>query len=196
MITICDFEDSFTYNLYSDFVEDYKVSIVQAKDVKSYFKSKLHSTVKEVIVLGPGPGHPSQYKDLHEIIKGLMLNNYIFLFGVCLGHQIIWEALGKSCIHSKEPVHGQSIPLDLTNSNFSKLLQKSRLSMQRYNSLCISLNNTEYSELDKNGWTLLVQNTELLMSYKENLLTYQFHPESIGTSCKNELYIPVKTFLI
>lgn len=196
MISICDFEDSFTFNLFSDLIDDFDVQIIKAKEVKSFLKSKLHSTDKEVIILGPGPGHPSQYKDLHEILKGLILNKYIFLFGVCLGHQLIWEALGKVCSYAKNPIHGQSIKLDFHNTFYQNFFKQESISMQRYNSLAITLSAEEFKKLELDGWELFKIDDELLISYKDNILTYQYHPESIGTSSKNELYTPVKNFLI
>lgn len=196
MISICDFNDSFTYNLFSDFCDDYPVQIIDFKKVKTFLETKINTDRKEIIILGPGPGHPREYAFLSKTILKLIKNKNILLFGVCLGHQLIWEALGFECTHSKKPTHGQREELFLQSEYMIKKIHQKQVFVQRYNSLAISLESNQVTKLLASGWLLELKDNELYIAKKDNILTYQFHPESIGTSCPNGFYSPIKEFLL
>lgn len=199
MIYLCDFEDSFTYNIYADFTEmGYKVEVIPLKNVFKFLQDKKLSTAKEVIILGPGPGHPKDYSFLYSSIKNLIGRESLMLFGVCLGHQLIWSALGEQCTHSATPIHGQARQLVLDSLWLEKLeLTNPSQKVQFYNSLCIKINNSQLKQyVQKDKWLFFVNNNELYMSYNEGVLTYQFHPESVGTSCQKAFYSPVSSFLL
>lgn len=196
MITICDFEDSFTYNIFSDLSVDFETSVLPFNKIKSFLKSKINSTKKEVIILGPGPGHPDEYSFIDFEIKELIKNKNILLVGICLGHQLIWKSLGFKTTNSSNPIHGQVEELCNTHNIFEEKIFKKIFNVQRYNSLCISLLECQSRELEVDGWKLILKNNELYISLKSNILTYQFHPESVGTSCRKQYYVPVHQFLL
>lgn len=188
MIYLCDFEDSFTYNIYADLKTlGHQVKVVAFKEIYQFLQTKINSDEKEVIILGPGPGHPDEYDFINSSLKGLINRKNLLLVGICLGHQLIWKAMGYECIHCATPLHGQ----------VQKLTFKGKeVEVQHYNSLCISLNKKEQSELASQGWELVLLQNELMSSSKENVLTYQFHPESVGTSCPKMFYSPINKFLL
>lgn len=188
MIYLCDFDDSFTYNIFAD-IEELKlpVKIIPFQEVYQFLQTKMTSKEKEIIILGPGPGHPDEYKFIHSTIKKLLERKNLMLFGICLGHQLIWQARGYTCDHSAMPVHGQVQKLTVFGQE---------VEVQRYNSLAIKLTTEQFSQLTQEGFELSIVNNELFASIKDNVITYQFHPESVGTSCQNLLYSPINKFLL
>ena len=118
MIYLCDFEDSFTYNIYADLKSlGHEVSIVPFNEVYQFLQTKISSQEKEIIILGPGPGHPHEYDFLNSSVKSLIHRENLLLVGICLGHQLIWSSLGFKCVHCKTPLHGQVQEIEFENSN-------------------------------------------------------------------------------
>ena len=194
MIYIYDFNDSFTYNLFSDLYHYSKVEVIAFKDISNHLNSLLETDDKYVVVLGPGPGHPDEYEFLTPVITKLLNSENIFTFGICLGHQLIWKNLGMKVKRSSNPVHGQSEKIE-----FDKFYSDSTIhsvTMQRYNSLSVNFPSNMLKEFNDQGWQLVTRDHELLMSRNKNVLTYQFHPESIGSMRKELLYSPVREFLL
>lgn len=103
------------------------------------------------------------------------------MIGFCLGHQLLLNHLkGIKIIKSSKLIHGQAV----------RLKEIPDQSVCRYNSWTCDVNNVERSYLvfDEFG--------ELAM-YKDNqLLTMQFHPESVGTSCPEYFFQMVHSFVL
>ena len=78
--------------------------------------------------------------------------------GICLGHQILALIDGLFVRRSMRPMHGQQVKIDFNNQN---------ILVQRYNSLAVYVS-------EKNDNEILIRNWDRGISY-------QFHPESIGT---------------
>ncbi len=132
-IYICDFEDSFTYNLFSDLTLESsdreiktirKIEVIKFENILNFLQSKINSndSSKEIIIFGPGPGHPDDYEYLTNSIQILSGKKNLLLVGVCLGHQLIWSSLGYKTTHSSRPVHGQTESLIL-NKFWKDLLE-------------------------------------------------------------------------
>lgn len=188
MIYLCDFEDSFTYNIYADLKTlGHEVKIIPFAQTYQFLQTKINSKEKEVIILGPGPGHPKEYEFLLPSIKSLINRENLFLMGICLGHQLIWNCMGTKCVHCKTPLHGQVQSISFEGQEEL---------VQRYNSLCIRLNPSEINALASEGWELSMYLDELMYARYKNTVTYQFHPESVGTSCPNSFYSSVNKFLL
>jgi anthranilate/para-aminobenzoate synthase component II len=177
-IIIYDFGDSFTFNILSTFkslghnplVKD--INSASFKDVKA----------NDLVVLGPGPGHIFDYKEHFVFIKKLLGSN-VKILGICLGHQIIHHLLGKEIIQLEYPVHGQSKRIFFPDSNrLIDELSGKTLECQYYSSWAVKLEKEKSSSLE-----ILDDKGLLAASFSENLVTYQFHPESIGTSFQCEL---------
>jgi anthranilate/para-aminobenzoate synthase component II len=168
-IYIVDFDDSFTFNIANSlypFLPEIEVINHRLFFERSFFKNlKLH---KSAVILGPGPGHPDQYKKYFKQIKKLLNNSKIHLMGICLGHQLISRQLGYRIIPSSNCLHGEKIILSWKKKNYI---------VQRYNSLAVKPmgNNQE----------VLCNNEVMILGYK-NGQSFQFHPESVGT--ENPLY--------
>jgi len=183
--TLIDFDDSFTYNLVQDLEETgFSVTVLSWTDFEELPSSGL-------LVLGPGPGHPDDYLRIYPLIEKWLSSKGPF-FGVCLGHQIYWRLQGELVVRSKNPTHGQKMTLQLSRewSNWLGLDLK-LVDVQRYNSLCVPAMTHPNPEL-KN----LEQDGEIIITRGKNLLTYQFHPESVGTSYHMAFFRPLLKDLV
>jgi anthranilate/para-aminobenzoate synthase component II len=173
--TFIDFEDSFSYNVVQELTSvGFKVEVISWKDYE-------RNPDEGLLVLGPGPGHPDDYQQLFPLIKD-WLSSERPLFGVCLGHQIYWRLQNEEVVRSKEPLHGQKVKL-LLSANWRNWLSISEdIYVQRYNSLAVMGQAALRNPYTEN----FVQNDEILITRGTRLITYQFHPESIGTSFRKE----------
>jgi anthranilate/para-aminobenzoate synthase component II len=174
---LIDFDDSFTFNVVQELEEaGMEIEVVHWQDFEVLPEA-------DWLILGPGPGHPDEYQRIFPLIEE-WIKSQKKLFGVCLGHQIYWKLLGEEVIRSKEPLHGQKVLLNL-NSDWSEFLKvPEKIFVQRYNSLCVPAQGTIRNPHLKN----FIQDGEILMSRGENVLTYQFHPESMGTSYRRSFF--------
>jgi anthranilate/para-aminobenzoate synthase component II len=161
-IYIVDFDDSFTYNIASElFPLISKIEVINYKDFFSNDSLLLlieNNNYPFAIILGPGPGTPIQYQKYFSLIKKFKKNKNIFLMGICLGHQIFSLIDGLIIKSSKNPKHG--IQEDIS---FDDKIVK----VQRYNSLAVYETKTSLKEIQIRTW--------------DRGISYQFHPESIGT---------------
>lgn len=173
--TFIDFEDSFTFNVIQELNEvGFTVNVINWKDFEELPKEGL-------LVLGPGPGHPDDYQKIFPLISK-WLNAKSPLFGVCLGHQIFWRLQDEEVVRSKEPLHGQSVRLELDDEWRNWLKIKGDVFVQRYNSLAVLRQAAVRNPFLKN----FIQNDEILITRSPEVITYQFHPESIGTTFRKE----------
>ncbi len=180
-----DFEDSFSYNVIQELIE-----CGLEVDVIKWFEFN-GSSRHDLLVLGPGPGHPDDYKLIFELIEKWLHSNKK-IFAICLGHQIISRILGFEVSKSKFPTHGQKVQLELDEfwQNFLNLPEK--VLVQRYNSLAVTaLETSAFEDLD-----MLFLNGEIMISRSSLFLSYQFHPESMGTKCRRAFFRPILTDLL
>jgi anthranilate/para-aminobenzoate synthase component II len=184
--TFIDFEDSFSFNIIQELSElGIEVEYILWSDWDKIPDSDL-------LVLGPGPGHPDDYQRIFPLV-GEWLNTGKNFFGICLGHQIFWRLHGAEVIRSANPLHGQRVLLDLdTTWRAWFKLGDSPLYVQRYNSLAVPSN---YSSI-RNDLSCFSQDGDLMISKGNGILTYQFHPESQGTNYRFELFRPVLSDIV
>jgi anthranilate/para-aminobenzoate synthase component II len=161
-IYIIDFEDSFTFNVASElycFLSE--IVVISHLD---FFSANNFSVFincisdKTAIILGPGPGNPKDYE--HYFLKILQIKNHplLYLMGICLGHQVLALIDGLCVKNSLNPIHGQQVNICFNNKS---------VLVQRYNSLGVFSSFQGTNEIQIRKW--------------ENGISYQFHPESIGT---------------
>lgn len=156
-ITIIDFEDSFTHNIASVlFPVEKEISVINVHDFfNHHYDHFLSSDNKRAIIWGPGPGHPAIYEDYFDKIQKIRNTESVYTMGICLGHQILGLMDGKSVVKSADQMHGQTVTI-----NFKDTLLK----VQRYNSLAVFDGNFSQD----------------IRRFPRGI-SYQFHPESIGT---------------
>jgi anthranilate synthase component 2 len=184
-IYIFDFEDSFVWNIYAEIRElGLECKVIEFSDIQPWIqKRKLVSG--DIIVLGPGPGHVDEYKWIFPFLKTMLKKN-VFIFGICLGHQLLWKALGAKITRSHFPCHGEQVQYTL-NQNWMKLLGHSYIQVQRYNSYAVLANKAVNSA----GVQQYFHENELMMSSSQGFLSYQFHPESVGTNFRKAFFEPI-----
>jgi len=183
-VLIIDFDDSFTFN-----IKEILTSMNIESDVLNW-KELNNETLDQykAFVFGPGPGHPNEYVKTFPLIKNI-LGSDKFYFGICLGHQLLWSVNEREVVQVS-PIHGESLTINIENSFLFEVTNQKEIDVQFYNSLKVL---SKSSDLESN---YLVEDSKYLMASKnDNFCTYQFHPESIGSSCPEALFRPLKDFL-
>ncbi|AJH00772.1 anthranilate synthase subunit II [Clostridium beijerinckii] len=137
---------------------------------------KIEELSPDMILLGPGPGHPkdSYYIEIINHFKG-----EIPILGVCLGHQAIGLAFNSKVTKAKHLMHGKTSIIENDGKSCFKGL-KNKFKAMRYHSLIIDSNNVG----DELKITATSMDDGYIMGIRHKYYPIegvQFHPESIGT---------------
>lgn len=185
---LIDFRDSYTYNLVSDWQHFGlgKVEVLPVAKGPAHFHSVLTCREPMTIILGPGPGHPKDYPEITDMLQRWLQHPFqYFIVGICLGHQLLGQALGMVVAPSAHPKHGYLERIHWSGhhqpTRWKSLLrragaQRSDLLVQRYNSLSVTFRADDPSSVPLWG-----ERGELMGLLGKNMITYQFHPESCAT---------------
>ncbi|HEY4235676.1 MAG TPA: aminodeoxychorismate/anthranilate synthase component II, partial [Lacipirellulaceae bacterium] len=180
MLLLIDNYDSFVHNLARYFQRLGQETIVVRNDAID--AQEVRKMRPAALVLSPGPCAPGQAGASLELVRAL--RDELPMLGVCLGHQVIAQALGARIIAAPRPVHGQSSSIEHSAVGLFAGLP-SPLTVGRYHSLAVDAA-TMPPDLRPTAWA----DGRLLMAFEHaNLPVYgvQFHPESILTECGYEL---------
>ena len=174
MILLVDNYDSFVYNLARYFKRLGQDVVVRRSDACS--PRAVQELKPDVIVISPGPGAPRDAGYSLQLMR--QFADSLPILGVCLGHQVIVEALGGSIVRGSEPVHGRtSLVYHDGEGVFGSL--PNPLVVGRYHSLtadpqrmpdCLSVSATA-----SDGSLMAVRHRA------RPIIGLQFHPESILT---------------
>ena len=174
MLLLIDNYDSFVYNLARYFERLGQETLVVRNDAVDV--ERVRELRPRAIVLSPGPCTPTEAGASLEIVRHLHAEFPIL--GVCLGHQVIAEALGGKVVRAPEPVHGRASQIRHNGIGLFAGVP-SPLTVGRYHSLVadpVSLPD----ELRPTAWT----EDCVLMAFEHvryPMYGVQFHPESILT---------------
>ncbi len=175
-IFIIDFEDSFTFNIASELYNYEKnILVISHTDFfseKNFLNFSLEQIHPTAIVLGPGPGNPEEFRDYFFKIAELKKFKNLFIMGICLGHQILALMDGYVVKSSIKPIHGGQVKINFDDKN---------ILVQRYNSLAV---------YEKKDCTVEIQ-----IRQWDRGVSYQFHPESIGTEDRHLFFKVLVSFL-
>ena len=176
MLLLIDNYDSFVHNLARYFARLGQETRVVRNDAIGV--NEIRRLRPGAVVLSPGPCTPREAGASLGIVRELCAE--VPILGVCLGHQVIAEALGGKVVRAPLPVHGQASQImhDATGL-FAGV--PSPLRVGRYHSLVVEPNSLP-AELRPTAWT----DDGVLMALEHTrypVYGVQFHPESILTEC-------------
>ena len=175
MLLLIDNYDSFTYNLVHFLGELGEKTLVYRND-----KLDLVEAIEmnpDAIILSPGPCDPDKAGICIELVKHVL--GKIPVLGVCLGHQVIGQALGGKIIRGPKPMHGKSSLINHQGTEIFKDIPSPFLAT-RYHSLIVEKKSLP-NEIIINSFT----KDKIIMGISHSkfpLYGVQFHPESIGTN--------------
>ncbi len=174
MIVILDNRDSFVFNLARYFVLlGSQVKVLPSHNIDL---EEIQSAKPQALVISPGPCTPKEAGVSMACVR--KFRGIIPILGVCLGHQVIVEALGGVVLASNDPRHGRmsSVTHDPTDM-FSGI--PNPMSACRYHSLIAEEQSLpqalRVTARTQDGVIMAVENSQ------EHLYGVQFHPESILT---------------
>tara|TARA_B100000809_G_scaffold226009_2_gene237379 strand:- start:163 stop:822 length:660 start_codon:yes stop_codon:yes gene_type:complete len=174
MILLIDNYDSFVHNLARYFNQLGQQTVVLRNDAVTL--EMVHQLAPDAVVLSPGPCTPDQAGISLDLVR--QLSGQLPILGICLGHQVIAQALGSSIIRASQPVHGQSSPVHHDGEGVFQGLPNP-LTVCRYHSLVIDRQSIPAS-LQVSCW--LDDDTVMGIRHREfPLVGVQFHPESVLT---------------
>lgn len=137
----------------------------------------------DAVLISPGPGTPADAGLSIPVVK-LALKSAQPVFGVCLGHQSIAEAMGATVTSAPELMHGKTSIVNHDDSLIFKNIRQD-FNATRYHSLAvvdstvpddlIVTARTSKSETSKGGVIMGLQHKTL------PIYGVQFHPESVMT---------------
>lgn len=131
MLLVIDNKDSFTYNIV-DYLKQCYTGTIKVFDADEIDIDKLIDMKPLAIIISPGPGTPSDYPILNEVITQFM--NNVPILGVCLGFQQIITYFGGRIVKNHKPIHGHTTSITHTGKSIFKDLPKS-FNVMRYHSL-------------------------------------------------------------
>jgi len=169
-VLLVDFYDSFTYN-----IQHYLINIGCKVDVIREDELDVSSVYDyDCVVLSPGPGLPSEKRNIFSIIA--LCRNSLPIMGICLGMQAISEVLGGVLVNQNEVMHGRKIQVVVLKKGvlFKDLPEKINVGL--YHSWKVEgLEEQFITAKSGNGVIMAIE------SIDEYLFGVQFHPESILT---------------
>ena len=178
MIVVIDNYDSFVHNLARCFRRWGQATVVVRNDAIT--ADDIRRLAPAAVVLSPGPGTPLDAGVSLEIIAELA--GELPLLGVCLGHQAIAAALGARVLRSPCPWHGRCSEVFHDQiAEFEGI--PNAFVAGRYHSLMVDPAPERFpADLQVSAWT----SDGLIMGLRHRvwpIFGWQFHPESILTTC-------------
>jgi para-aminobenzoate synthetase component II len=174
MIFVIDNYDSFVYNL---------VQYVGALGIDTVVRRNDEVTLADIeaarpdlLLISPGPATPDRAGISLAAVRHFA--GRLPIFGVCLGHQCIGQAMGGRIIRARRPMHGKrSVVFHDGRDQFDGL--PTTLQVVRYHSLVIDPEQVPDSlvvtAVSDDGEIMAVRHRSL------PIIGVQFHPESIFT---------------
>ncbi|TVP95889.1 MAG: aminodeoxychorismate/anthranilate synthase component II [Planctomycetaceae bacterium] len=200
MILLLDNHDSFVHNLARYFrLAGERTQVVRSDAIDVAGCRALAPTA---IVLSPGPKRPEEAGCCLDVVRDL--STTVPILGVCLGHQVIGQALGGEVVQV-EPMHGRESHIRHDGSDcfagcpnpmrvgryHSLAVRRSSLPQDLIVSAVVATNQVDAgfvidTFIDKAGHmtTRTSQDGEIVMAVRHRtrpLVGFQFHPESVLT---------------
>lgn len=177
MLLMIDNYDSFTYNLVH-YLADLGVEVVVRRN-DAINLSEIEDLGPDYLMLSPGPCTPDQAGISLDLIRTYA--GRLPIFGVCLGHQSIGQAMGGRVVHARKVMHGKTSAIHHNGSGaFAGL--PSPFQATRYHSLVLEQSSLP-ADLEITAWTQTEDGKiDEIMAVRHRhwpVEGVQFHPESI-----------------
>ena len=190
-VVMVDNYDSFTYNLVQFLGEcESDIQVVRNDAVEVSEIEELHPSH---IIISPGPGRPEHAGISLDVVK--QYQRTIPILGVCLGHQVIAQALHGKIVHAPELMHGKMSLIQHDGKTIFQGLQNP-IQATRYHSLVVSSDafpqELEVTARTADGTIMGLRHTAYPIE------GVQFHPESFLTQSGKKLlgnFLRLKTVL-
>jgi para-aminobenzoate synthetase component 2 len=176
-ILVLDNYDSFVYTLNGYLQQLGAETEVLRNDVVSEAELSELLAKYDAVLISPGPGTPAQAGLSIPTVK-LALKSQQPIFGVCLGHQAIAEAMGATVTSAEELMHGKTSQVYHDDSLIYKDVPEP-FTATRYHSLAVVASTVP----DDLIVTSKTQSGVIMGLQHKTLPIYgvQFHPESVLT---------------
>jgi anthranilate synthase/aminodeoxychorismate synthase-like glutamine amidotransferase len=173
MILLIDNYDSFVYTL-ARLIKELGFEVMVCRNDKVSVNTIANELCPSHIVLSPGPCTPNEAGIALELVD--KLSPLVPILGVCLGHQVIGQAMGAKIVKAKKPMHGKQSNIWHEGKGLFCDLE-GPLSVARYHSLVIDAVSVP-CDLEVHA---LSQENEVMAIKHKVYPTFgvQFHPESI-----------------
>lgn len=182
-ILVLDNYDSFVYTLNGYLQQLGATTEVMRNDVVTEAQLPELLAGFDAVLLSPGPGTPAEAGLSIPVVKYALEHN-LPVFGVCLGHQAIAEAMGATVRQADELMHGKTSLVDHDGSLVFEGLNHP-FTATRYHSLAIVRETlpsdllitaeTVFSDTSAGGVIMGVRHAS------KPIYGVQFHPESVLT---------------
>lgn len=174
MILVLDNHDSFTFNLVQALGSlGARLEVHQSDAINL---AEIQALAPAGILISPGPGRPSGAGVSVQVVE--RLGPVLPILGVCLGHQVICEALGARVVHAPKLVHGRTSAIHHDGRDLFHDLPQGFLAA-RYHSLVVDAQTLpeclEPCAFADSGELMAVRHRSWPMH------GVQFHPESFLT---------------
>ena len=176
-ILVLDNYDSFVYTL-SGYLQQLGATtdVIRNDAVSEQVLPELMAKYDGVLI-SPGPGTPKDAGLSIDVVQVALKTNQS-IFGVCLGHQAIAEAMGATVTSADELMHGKTSDVQHDNSLVFKDVPKS-FKATRYHSLAV-VDETVPQDLIVTSRT--TGGVIMGLQHKSKpIYGVQFHPESVLT---------------
>mgnify|MGYP002654871117 FL=1 len=182
-ILVLDNYDSFVYTLNGYLQQLGAQTEVLRNDVVG--EAQLPELLKnyDAVLISPGPGTPADAGLSVAVVK-YALTHELPVFGVCLGHQAIAEAMGATVRQAEELMHGKTSLVDHDDSLIFNDVANP-FTATRYHSLAV-VDSTVPDELIVTARTAPTETTPggVIMGLRhasKPIFGVQYHPESVLT---------------
>ncbi|MEY4079569.1 MAG: hypothetical protein RIS80_1338 [Actinomycetota bacterium] len=182
-ILVLDNYDSFVYTLNGYLQQLGAETEVLRNDVVTEDELPALLANYDAVLISPGPGTPADAGLSIPVVK-FALTHDLPVFGVCLGHQAIAEAMGATVRQAEELMHGKTSEVEHDDSLVFNAV-KQPFTATRYHSLAV-VDSTVPADLLVTARTIAGQNSAggVIMGIRHAtrpIFGVQFHPESVLT---------------